>query len=79
MEGNWGYAGAKVISISTCASTAINSRLFHPHDFISVIAQATDTADQDADKARTYDYCRVEYAHMDAILYIGTTVICFCF
>jgi hypothetical protein len=30
-----------------------------------------DTADQDADKTRTYDYARMEHSHLDAILYVG--------
>jgi hypothetical protein len=30
-----------------------------------------DTADQDQDKSKTYDMCRLEYAHVDSILYIG--------
>ncbi len=34
--------------------------------------QIADTPDQDADKSRTYDYARVEYSHLDTILYIGT-------
>jgi hypothetical protein len=35
-------------------------------------AQLADTADQDADKSRTYDYARLEYSNLDMILYIGT-------
>lgn len=34
--------------------------------------ELADTADQDADKARTYDYARMEYSHLDSILYVGT-------
>ena len=30
-----------------------------------------DTADQDADKTRTYDYARMEHSHLDVILYVG--------
>lgn len=30
-----------------------------------------DTADQDQDKTKTYDIIRLEYAHLDSILYIG--------
>jgi len=30
-----------------------------------------DTADQDQDKTRTYDYSRLEFSHMDTILYLG--------
>ena len=30
-----------------------------------------DTADQDQDKTKTYDMCRIEYAHLNMILYIG--------
>ena len=33
--------------------------------------QIADTADQDADKSRTYDHARLEYSHLDVILYIG--------
>jgi hypothetical protein len=29
-----------------------------------------DTADQDQDKTRTYDFARIEYAHLDVMLYI---------
>ena len=34
-------------------------------------SSAADTADQDQDKTKTYDLCRVEYAHLDAILFAG--------
>ena len=34
-------------------------------------AQIADTADQDGDKSRTYDYARVEYAALDLIVYLG--------
>ena len=37
-----------------------------------------DVADQDADKARTYDHCRVEYAHLDTVMYIDTDELLFC-
>lgn len=30
-----------------------------------------DTADQDMDKTKTYDYARLEYFHMESILYLG--------
>ena len=33
--------------------------------------QLADTADQDGDKSRTYDYARVEYSHLDLIVYLG--------
>ena len=33
-----------------------------------------DTADQDADKSRTYDYCRMEYSHLLSILFIGMKI-----
>ena len=35
-------------------------------------AQIADTADQDGDKSRTYDYARVEYAALDLIVYLGS-------
>ena len=38
-------------------------------------SELADTADQDADKARTYDYARMEYVHLDTILFVGTSVI----
>jgi hypothetical protein len=38
---------------------------------IVIELQIADTADQDGDKARTYDYARVEYSHLDLILYLG--------
>jgi hypothetical protein len=34
-------------------------------------AAEADTADQDQDKTKTYDIIRLEYAHLDSILYIG--------
>lgn len=37
-----------------------------------------DTADQDQDKTRTADYARVEYAHLDMILYIDADEIFYC-
>lgn len=37
-----------------------------------------DTADQDADKTRTYDYARLEYIHLDLILYIDTDEFFYC-
>eukprot|EP01038_Epipyxis_sp_PR26KG_P008885 gene8885-11984_t len=40
--------------------------------------KVSDTADQDADKSRTYDYARVEYAHLEMILYIDADEIFFC-
>lgn len=30
-----------------------------------------DTADQDMDKTRTYDYARLEYSHLETLLFIG--------
>lgn len=41
-------------------------------------SKVSDTADQDADKARTYDYARVEYAHLKMILYIDSDELLFC-
>ena len=37
-----------------------------------------DVADQDADKARTYDHNRIEYAHLDTVMYIDTDELLFC-
>ena len=37
-----------------------------------------DTADQDADKTRTYDMARLEYSHMDMILYIDSDEFFYC-
>ncbi len=37
-----------------------------------------DVADQDADKARTYDHSRVEYAHLDTMMYIDSDELLFC-
>jgi len=37
-----------------------------------------DTADQDQDKSKTYDYARVEYAHLDMILYVDADELLFC-
>jgi hypothetical protein len=37
-----------------------------------------DTADQDADKSRTYDHARVEYSHLDMILYIDADELFYC-
>lgn len=37
-----------------------------------------DTADQDGDKTRTYDYVRLEYAHLKTLLFIDTDEIFFC-
>jgi hypothetical protein len=43
-----------------------------------VAKRQADTADQDQDKTRTYDYCRVEFAHLDVILFIDTDEFFFC-
>ncbi len=40
--------------------------------------QLADTADQDADKSRTYDHARVEYAHLDFLLFIDADEIFYC-
>lgn len=37
-----------------------------------------DTADQDADKTRTYDYARLEYPHLNSILYLDADEFFFC-
>jgi hypothetical protein len=37
-----------------------------------------DTADQDQDKTRTYDYARVEYSHMESMLYVDADEFFFC-
>eukprot|EP01036_Dinobryon_divergens_P032366 gene32366-41935_t len=37
-----------------------------------------DTADQDGDKSRTYDYARVEYAALDLIVYLDADELFFC-
>ena len=43
-----------------------------------VAKRQADTADQDQDKTRTYDYARLEYAHLDALLYVDTDEFFFC-
>ena len=43
-----------------------------------VAKRQADTADQDQDKTRTYDYCRIEYAHFQVILYIDTDEFFYC-
>jgi len=37
-----------------------------------------DTADQDQDKSKTYDYARIEYAHLDMILYVDADELLYC-
>ena len=37
-----------------------------------------DTQDQDADKTRTYDYARLEYAHLDTLMYVDADELFFC-
>ena len=64
MEGNWGYTGSKVFCVFD----------FVLDIYSNLVLQVQDTADQDADKARTYDYARVEYSHLSMILYIGNTI-----
>jgi hypothetical protein len=41
-------------------------------------SQVQDTADQDADKARTYDFARIENSHLGALLFIDTDELLFC-
>lgn len=43
-----------------------------------VAKRQADTADQDQDKTRTYDYCRIEYSHFQVILYIDTDEFFYC-
>jgi hypothetical protein len=38
----------------------------------------TDTADQDGDKVRTYDHARVEYAHLDTVMYVDSDELLYC-
>lgn len=37
-----------------------------------------DTADQDQDKTKTYDHCRLEYAHLDVIFFVDADEFFFC-
>ena len=37
-----------------------------------------DTADQDADKTRTYDYARLEYAHLETFLILDADELFYC-
>lgn len=37
-----------------------------------------DTADQDQDKSRTYDYSRMEFSHMDTMLFLDADEFFFC-
>ena len=37
-----------------------------------------DTADQDSDKVKTYDHCRIEYSTLDTIMYLDTDELFFC-
>lgn len=43
-----------------------------------MLRQIADTADQDADKTRTYDYARLEYAHLDTILFLDADELFYC-
>ena len=45
---------------------------------ISTGEQLADTADQDADKTRTYDYARLEFAHLDTLLFVDADELLFC-
>jgi hypothetical protein len=40
--------------------------------------EQADTADQDQDKTRTYDYCRIEYAHLDSVFYVDADEFFYC-
>ena len=37
-----------------------------------------DTADQDGDKVRTYDHSRIEYAHLDTMMYVDSDELLYC-
>lgn len=37
-----------------------------------------DTADQDQDKTKTYDHCRVEYAHLDVVFFVDADEFLLC-
>lgn len=40
--------------------------------------RGADTSDQDSDKTKTYDYCRVEYAHLDSIMFLDSDEYFYC-
>eukprot|EP00605_Chrysophyceae_sp_TOSAG23-4_P000234 GSChrysophyteH1.ASY1.ANO1.271.1 assembled CDS len=40
--------------------------------------QKADTADQDQDKTKTYDYARIEYGHLDMILFLDADEFFYC-
>jgi hypothetical protein len=40
--------------------------------------QKADTADQDQDKTKTYDYARIEYAHLDMVLFLDADEFFYC-
>lgn len=43
-----------------------------------VANRKADTADQDHDKSRTYDYCRLEYSHIPMILFVDADEFFYC-
>lgn len=43
-----------------------------------ILGTITDTADQDGDKVRTYDHSRVEYAHLNTVLYVDSDELLYC-
>lgn len=38
--------------------------------------EKADTADQDMDKTKTYDFSRLEFSHLETILYLGASHMC---
>lgn len=46
--------------------------------FGKYLGTQADTANQDHDKSRTYDYCRLEYSYLDMILFIDSDEYFFC-
>lgn len=61
----------RVYGIHQCVSSHNILLPLNSYPVVYFSLTQADTADQDQDKTRTYDYCRVEYSHLDVILYAG--------
>ncbi len=70
-EKNWGYTGY-LLTHSHSLTHSLTNLLTH------IGTGQADTADQDADKTHTYDHARIEYSHLDLILYIDVDEFFYC-
>lgn len=59
---------------------SIDDKYFYKKEkvFAAYLGSQADTANQDHDKSRTYDYARIEYSHLDSILFVDADEMLYC-